>query len=73
MMKRSVILLAGIVLLLATAVGTASADPAKPPQRTTAEVAPTAAPTGCTSTNVCFWVNIDFNDGPGQLSGTNPD
>src|SRR5690349_2867542 len=30
-----------------------------------------AAPSGCTSGNLCFWVNANFNDGPGRLSGLN--
>jgi hypothetical protein len=31
-----------------------------------------AAPAGCGSGNLCFWNNSGFNDGPGQLAGTNP-
>lgn len=31
-----------------------------------------AAPAGCSSTYVCFWVHINFVDGPGKLSGSNP-
>jgi hypothetical protein len=32
---------------------------------------PAAAPAGCSAGNVCFWNNINYNDGPGELSGTN--
>ncbi|WP_327371257.1 peptidase inhibitor family I36 protein [Streptomyces sp. NBC_01217] len=32
-----------------------------------------AAPAGCTAGNLCFWVNDNWNDGPGRLDGNNPD
>ncbi|MER5897561.1 peptidase inhibitor family I36 protein [Streptomyces sp. NPDC001876] len=32
-----------------------------------------AAPAGCTAGNLCFWVNDNWNDGPGQLYGNNAD
>ncbi|MEV1288726.1 peptidase inhibitor family I36 protein [Micromonospora sp. NPDC049679] len=31
-----------------------------------------AAPSGCTSGNLCFWVYPNYVDGPGRLSGSNP-
>lgn len=46
------------------AASTASSQPA-------GAVSPAAVPSGCTATNLCFWVNINFNDGPGRLSGNN--
>lgn len=73
-MRRFLLLVFGAVLFLGVAPGVAGASSAgEPPTRSTAEVAPTAAPAGCTATNVCFWVHANFVDGPGRLSGTNPD
>jgi hypothetical protein len=34
---------------------------------------PTAGIADCNPGNVCFWVHAGYVDGPGQLSGTNPD
>jgi hypothetical protein len=66
--------------LLAVAAGTpatASAAPAGPAPAAADVVAaaapstPAYAPSGCGSGNLCFWNNINYNDGPGQLSGSN--
>lgn len=37
----------------------------------TARIGARPAPPGCTATHLCFWVNVNFSDGPGQLAGTN--
>lgn len=71
-------LLGAVALLLGVMVPTAAADtkPAPPANTVPVTVAPasaSAAPNGCTAGNLCFWNNVDYNDGPGQLSGTNAD
>lgn len=38
-----------------------------------ASVGTLAVPAGCTAGNLCFWVNDNWNDGPGRLYGDNPD
>lgn len=71
------ILAVAAVTLLGTA-QFASANPTKSSQQgtairlvKTAPVAPMAAPSGCSSGNLCVWVNINWNDGPAQFSGSN--
>ena len=29
-------------------------------------------PAGCNSGSLCFWANINYSDGPGQVQGNNP-
>ena len=79
-MKRLSAVVAGVVLLLGSAVGTAAAaDSSTSPviagsasPALSAQVAkPAAVPSGCSAGNLCFWVNIGYSDGPGELSGTN--
>lgn len=69
-MRRVLLVLAAVAMVLFGSAAVASAEPV---QRSTEEVAPMAPPPGCTSTNVCFWVNNNYSDGPGRLAGTNPD
>jgi len=68
--------LGAVTLLLGIMVPPALADtkPAPPTNTTPVAVAPAstaAAPANCTAGNLCFWNNINYNDGPGRLSGTN--
>ncbi|MFI9005764.1 peptidase inhibitor family I36 protein [Actinosynnema sp. NPDC053489] len=74
-MRRAVLVLAGVLFLAVGTgmVGFAAVANAEPALRSAPEVVPTAAPAGCHSSNVCFWANNNYNDGPGELSGTNPD
>jgi hypothetical protein len=37
----------------------------------TAEAATSSAPSGCSAGDFCFWNNINYNDGPGRVSGDN--
>jgi hypothetical protein len=61
--------------LAAPAGSAGSAPSASAPTSTSAHdsgAAP-AALSDCPATNFCFWVNAGYNDGPGRLSGDNPD
>lgn len=80
LVKRAAMLLGAAALLLGLAAPIAAAaapqtiaPSAHGMSAAPAVQAPSAVPPGCSSTNLCFWNNINFNDGPGQLSGTNSD
>lgn len=51
--------------------GTHSAPASPAAAMTPATITPAAVPSGCSATFLCFWVNINFNGGPGKLSGNN--
>ena len=77
---RALALAIGVTMLAVTTVGVAAASASSPrPSALRLTVASSqsaqsfAAPSGCTAGNVCFWVNANFNDGPGRLSGINRD
>lgn len=78
--KRILAIAAGVVLPVGGLAGTATASSASDSVKNTAYVstaapagdnAITAAPPGCTATNVCFWNGTNYSDGPGRLSGSN--
>jgi peptidase inhibitor family I36 len=75
-MKRLFAVAAPALLLVFGLAGAAPAamaatHPGTSQAKATAVMHPAAVPAGCTSTNLCFWNNAGFNDGPGRLSGTN--
>ncbi|MFI5841549.1 peptidase inhibitor family I36 protein [Catenuloplanes sp. NPDC051500] len=78
-------LILGAATMLAVVFGGTSAASAAPAAQglsvaqsaaVLAESAPAAAaaaaPPNCTPTNLCFWNYINYSDGPGRLSGSNP-
>lgn len=84
MRNRLIIGLAATGLTLAAGIGTAAQASAATPAagsgltsiasagsgRSTDTVRPAIEP-GCAATYFCFWNNMNFNDGPGKLSGNN--
>lgn len=69
-----VTMVAGVGMAFAVpAQAATSPNPTTMPANSPATAAPSAVPAGCTSGNLCFWVNAGFNDGPGKLGGTNGD
>ncbi|WP_173019503.1 peptidase inhibitor family I36 protein [Streptomyces alkaliphilus] len=76
--KRFSALFAGAVLAAGVMMGVSPAHAADDsagalPYASTASVGISAAPSGCSATNVCFWSGTNYSGaGPGQLSGANP-
>jgi len=64
-----------VVALFAVVVGLSQPASAVPNAEltltATVSAAVTAAPSGCSSGNLCFWNGTNYSDGPGELSNSN--